>query len=154
MTEQAQAKSLSLADPHILRGAIVDSFRKLDPRVQLKNPVMFVVEVGALLTTIQLVRDTMAHTGSFGWGLQITVWLWFTVVFANFAEAMAEGRGKAQADTLRKARSETQARRLKNGGAATEMVSSSALRTGDVVMVVAGEFIPGDGEVIEGVASV
>src|ERR1700722_10746902 len=104
MTEQAQAKALSLADPKILGGAIVDSFRKLDPRVQLKNPVMFVVEVGALLTTIQLLRDSLAHVGHFGWGLQITLWLWFTVVFANFAEAMAEGRGKAQADTLRKAR--------------------------------------------------
>src|SRR5580700_9235210 len=110
MAEHAQAKAVSLADPKILKRAIVDSFKKLDPRVQLKNPVMFVVEVGALLTTIQLVRDAMSHSGNFVWGLQITLWLWFTVVFANFAEAMAEGRGKAQADTLRKARSETMAR--------------------------------------------
>jgi potassium-transporting ATPase ATP-binding subunit len=153
MTEQAQAKALSLAEPKILRGAVIDSFRKLDPRVQLRNPVMFVVEVGALLTTIQLVRDTLHHAGSFGWGLQITLWLWFTVVFANFAEAMAEGRGKAQADTLRKARSETVAHRLKSGGA-TENVASSALRSGDLVFVTTGEFIPGDGEVVEGVASV
>ncbi len=153
MTEHAQAKALSLGDPKILRRAIVDSFKKLDPRVQLKNPVMFVVEVGALLTTIQLVRDSLNHIGNFGWGLQITLWLWFTVVFANFAEAMAEGRGKAQADTLRKARSETMARRLKSNGS-TENVASSALRSDDVVLVVAGEFIPGDGEVVEGVASV
>jgi K+-transporting ATPase ATPase B chain len=153
MAEHAQAKALSLADPKILKRAIVDSFKKLDPRVQLKNPVMFVVEVGALLTTIQLVRDSLGHTGDFGWGLQITLWLWFTVVFANFAEAMAEGRGKAQADTLRKARSETMARRLKPNGS-TETVASSLLRSDDVVLVVAGEFIPGDGEVIEGVASV
>ncbi len=153
MTEHAQAKAISLADPKILSRAIVDSFRKLDPRVQLKNPVMFVVEVGALLTTIQLVRDSMHHAGNFGWGLQITLWLWFTVVFANFAEAMAEGRGKAQADTLRKARSETMARRLRPNGS-TDNVASSALRADDLVLVVAGEFIPGDGEVVEGVASV
>ena len=153
MTEHAQAKAISLADPKILQRAIFDSFKKLDPRVQLKNPVMFVVEVGALLTTIQLVRDALHHAGDFGWGLQITLWLWFTVVFANFAEAMAEGRGKAQADTLRKARSETMARRLKSNGS-TESVASSVLRAGDLVLVVAGEFIPGDGEVAEGVASV
>jgi K+-transporting ATPase ATPase B chain len=153
MTEQAQAKALSLAEPKILGGAIIDSFRKLDPRVQLRNPVMFVVEVGALLTTIQLLRDTLHHAGNFGWGLQITLWLWFTVVFANFAEAMAEGRGKAQADTLRKARSETVAHRIKSGCPA-EDVASSALRAGDLVAVAAGEFIPGDGEVVEGVASV
>ncbi len=100
MTEHLQHQPISLADSKILRRAIVDSFRKLDPRTMIKNPVMFVVEVGALLTTIQLARDSMHHVGSFGWGLQITLWLWFTVVFANFAEAMAEGRGKAQADTF------------------------------------------------------
>ena len=153
MTDNAQAKAKSLADAKILRGAIVDSFRKLDPRMIAKNPVMFVVEVGAFLTSVQLVRDTMRHSGHFGFGLQITLWLWFTVVFANFAEAMAEGRGKAQADTLRKARTETSARRLQRNGC-EETVASSALRTGDVVMVTAGEFVPGDGEVIEGVASV
>jgi potassium-transporting ATPase ATP-binding subunit len=153
MPEHVQAKALSLGDPKILRRATIDSFRKLDPRVQLKNPVMFVVEVGALLTSIQLVRDALHHTGHFGWGLQITLWLWFTVVFANFAEAMAEGRGKAQADTLRKARAETPARRLKRDGK-TETVSSSVLRAGDVVIVSATEFVPGDGEVIEGIASV
>src|SRR5579863_3587057 len=153
MDRSSQVKSKALTDTKILKTAIVDSFRKLHPRTMVKNPVMFVVEVGALLTTIQLVRDTLHHSGGFGWGLQITLWLWFTVVFANFAEAMAEGRGKAQADTLRKARTETMARRLKSNGN-TEEVSSSVLRAGDVVLVTAGEFIPSDGEVIEGVASV
>src|SRR5467141_1164416 len=153
MPEHAQHKAISLADSKILRRALLDSFRKLDPRTMIKNPVMFVVEVGALLTTIQLVRDHLHHVGSFGWGLQITVWLWFTVVFANFAEAMAEGRGKAQADTLRKARAETEARRLCGDGS-IETIASSKLRSGDTVVVAAGEFIPGDGEVIEGVASV
>src|SRR5580704_12871147 len=146
MPEYSQHEAISLADPKILRVAIVDSFRKLDPRTIVKNPVMFVVEIGALLTTIQLVWDHLHHAGNFGWGLQITLWLWFTVVFANFAEAMAEGRGKAQADTLRKARSETMARRLRPDGS-TENVASSMLRTDDLVYVVAGEFIPGDGEV-------
>ena len=153
MTEHLQHKPISLTDSKILRRALLDSFVKLDPRTMIKNPVMFVVEVGALLTTIQLVRDYMHHVGSFGWGLQITLWLWFTVVFANFAEAMAEGRGKAQADTLRKARAETEAHRLRADGT-IEAVASSKLRSGDVVVVAACEFIPGDGEVIEGVASV
>ena len=99
----------SLADSAILSRAIVDSFRKLDPRTMFKNPVMFVVEVGAVLTTIQLVANAVRHAAEFGFGLQITLWLWFTVLFANFAEAMAEGRGKAQAETLRKARAETAA---------------------------------------------
>src|SRR6266516_2999144 len=114
---------------------------------------MFVVEVGAVLTTVQLVWNAFHHVGQIGFGLQITLWLWFTVLFANFAEAMAEGRGKAQADTLRKARAETQAHRLRADGS-IEVVPSSKLRSGDVVVVSAGEFIPGDGEVIEGIASV
>ena len=146
-------KMRSLADKKILSRAILDSFRKLHPRVMIKNPVMFVVEVGAVLTLIQWARDWYHHSGQLGFGLQITLWLWFTVLFANFAEAMAEGRGKAQADTLRKARAETQARRLRSNGCA-ETVPSSKLRAGDIVCVSAGEFIPGDGEVIEGVASV
>jgi potassium-transporting ATPase ATP-binding subunit len=146
-------KVRSLADKKILWRAILDSFRKLHPRIMIKNPVMFVVEVGAALTLIQWARDWYHHTGQFGFGLQITLWLWFTVLFANFAEAMAEGRGKAQADTLRKARAETQARRLCADGS-EEIVPSSKLRAGDVVLVAACEFIPGDGEVIEGVASV
>jgi K+-transporting ATPase ATPase B chain len=121
--------------------------------MMIKNPVMFVVEVGAALTLVQWAWNWYHHVGQFGFGLQITLWLWFTVLFANFAEAMAEGRGKAQAETLRKARAETQARRLRPDGS-EEVLPSSKLRAGDLVLVSAGEFIPGDGEVIEGVASV
>src|SRR5215470_7692630 len=153
MDPVAQIRKKSLADAAILSRAVVDSFHKLDPRLMIKNPVMFVVEVGAVLTTIQLIWNASHRSGHFGFGLQITLWLWFTVLFANFAEAMAEGRGKAQADTLRKARAETQAHRLATDGS-TEIVPSSKLRAGDIVVVTAGDFIPGDGEVIEGVASV
>ena len=153
MTPAPQPKSSSLADRKILRNAIVDSFWKLNPRWMIKNPVMFVVEVGAVITLVVLALNTAQHKGSFFFGLQITLWLWFTVLFANFAEAMAEGRGKAQAETLRKARAETDARRLDCNGT-TEIIASSRLRSGDIVLVAAGEFIPGDGEVIEGVASV
>ena len=147
MTEQQ-----SLWNPGILRQAAIGSFIKLDPRAMLKNPVMFVVEVGSVLTTALLIQDAILHQ-PIGFNLQITLWLWFTVLFANFAEAMAEGRGKAQADTLRKAKGETMAYRYKADGT-TEAVSSSQLRTGDVIKVEAGQFIAGDGEVIEGVASV
>src|SRR3979411_412072 len=143
----------SLFDRKIVSIAARDAFRKLSPRHMLRNPVMFVVLVGSLLTTLSLFHDIATGRGSIGFTLQITLWLWFTVLFANFAEAMAEGRGKAQADTLRKARAETVARRLRADGSA-ESVASSKLRSGDVVLVSAGEFIPGDGEVIEGVASV
>ena len=153
MDSVAQVRRKSLADAAILSRAVADSFRKLDPRLMLRNPVMFVVEVGAVLTASQLLWNARHHAGQFGFELQITLWLWFTVVFANFAEAMAEGRGKAQADTLRKARAETQARRLRPDGS-TEAIPSSKLRSGDIVIVGAGEFIPGDGEVVEGVASV
>jgi potassium-transporting ATPase ATP-binding subunit len=153
MDPVAQIRKKSLADSAILSRAILDSFRKLNPRTMVKNPVMFVVEVGAVLTTIQLAWNAAHHAGQVGFGLQITLWLWFTVLFANFAEAMAEGRGKAQADTLRKSRAETQAHRLRSDGS-TEIVVSSKLRSGDIVVVTAGEFVPGDGEVIEGVASV
>ena len=153
ISEITQIRKKSLVDSAILSRAIVDSFRKLKPRMMAKNPVMFVVEVGAVVTTSQLIWNAAHHAGHFGFGLQITLWLWFTVLFANFAEAMAEGRGKAQADTLRKARAETEAHRLRSDGS-IETVISSKLRTGDVVVVAAGEFIPGDGEVIEGVASV
>ncbi len=149
----AQAKSAAMTDRKILKTAIVDSFWKLDPRVIWKNPVMFVVEVGAVITLVVLVANLFRHTGGYWFGLQITLWLWFTVLFANFAEAMAEGRGKAQAETLRKARAETDARKLREDGK-TEIVASSKLRAGDVVLVAACEFVPGDGEVIEGVASV
>src|SRR6202166_1943185 len=145
----AEKKSKSLWDAKIIRRALVDAVVKLDPRTMMKNPVMFVVEVGSVVTTALLFREKQ----SFAFNLQITLWLWFTVLFANFAEAMAEGRGKAQADTLRKAKSETQARRLISDGC-TETVPSSKLRTGDLVLVKACEFIPGDGEIIEGIASV
>ncbi len=143
----------SLWSPDILRQASVDALRKLDPRLMVKNPVMFVVEVGSVLTTALLIGDVVSHRSGLGFNLQITLWLWFTVLFANFAEAMAEGRGKAQADTLRKAKGETIARRYAASGQ-LEDVTSSLLRTGDVIYVEAGQFIAGDGEVVEGVASV
>lgn len=146
-------KAIPAGDKKIVIRAAADSFRKLHPRSMIKNPVMFVVEVGAALTTIQLIWNATHHGGLIRFGLQITVWLWFTALFANFAEAMAEGRGKAQADTLRKARAETEARRLTTNGG-VETVPGSRLCAGDVVVVCAGEFIPGDGEVIEGIASV
>ena len=136
----------------LVRAAIVESVRKLDPRAVAKNPVMFVVEVGAAITTIVLVQQIATRTGNIGFTLQITLWLWFTVLFANFAEAMAEARGKAQADTLRATKKETPARRLRDGR--EETVSSSELRKGDIVLVREGEIIPGDGEVVEGVAYV
>ncbi|HEY4839857.1 MAG TPA: potassium-transporting ATPase subunit KdpB [Candidatus Acidoferrales bacterium] len=153
METGAQVRKQSFMDGKMIFRAIVDSFRKLNPRAMVKNPVMFVVEVGAVLTSGQLVWNAAHHTGHFSFELQITLWLWFTVLFANFAEAMAEGRGKAQADTLRKARAETEAHLLRADGT-TESVPSSKLRSGDVVMVTVSQFVPGDGEVIEGVASV
>src|SRR5437868_13212026 len=153
MSASGQVKTKPLAEKTIVARAIAESFAKMNPRTMMKSPVMFVVEVGAVLTTLELVRDTLNRTGAFGFGVQITLWLWFTVLFANFAEAMAEGRGKAQAETLRKARAETQAHRFRTDKS-IEVVASSKLRSGDVVVVSAGEFIPGDGEVIEGVASV
>jgi len=129
--------------------AILDSFIKLNPRHMMGNPVMFVVEIGSVITTVLLIRGGTA----FLFNLQITLWLWFTVLFANFAEAMAEGRGKAQADALRKTRSETIANRLTKSGV-IEKVSSAKLRAGDIVLVSAGEHIPSDGTILEGVASV
>jgi K+-transporting ATPase ATPase B chain len=151
--ELSRERKRSLWTWGIVGGAVRDSFLKLNPRTLMKNPVMFVVEVGAVITTYDLVRDAIQHAGGFGFELQITLWLWFTVLFANFAEAMAEGRGKAQADTLRKARSETIARRILTDGSIEE-VAGSKLRANDRCRVIAGEFIPGDGEVVEGVASV
>jgi K+-transporting ATPase ATPase B chain len=152
-----KAQALSLFDRAIVTRAIGDSFRKLAPRHVAKNPVMFVVEIGSVLTTLIFVRDLL-HRASAGAPLwftgAVTVWLWFTVVFANFAEAVAEGRGKAQADTLRKMRKETTARKLKGIRGEEVVVPSSSLRKGDVVVVEAGELIPGDGEVVEGIASV
>src|ERR1022692_1132365 len=146
------SRSRPIFDPPIVKRAITDALVKLNPRHMMKNPVMFVVEVGAVLTTLLTVRDLAAGAGVAGFTFQISLWLWFTVLFANFAEAMAEGRGKAQADTLRKTKTETSARRLQ--GDRTEMVASALLRSGDIIMVEAGETIPGDGDVIEGIASV
>jgi potassium-transporting ATPase ATP-binding subunit len=141
-----------LFDPPIVKRAAGDSFLKLNPRLMMKNPVMFVVEVGAVMTTVLAVRDFATGAAIAGFTFQITLWLWFTVLFANFAEAMAEGRGKAQADTLRKTKTETTARRMRNGTA--EIVAATQLRAGDVVLVQLGETIPGDGDVVEGIASV
>ncbi len=151
-----KAKKISIWDPKIMRRALIDSLIKLNPRKMMRNPVMFVVEVGAALATVLLIRGIarpVAGVTNVLFELQISLWLWFTVIFANFAEAMAEGRGKAQADTLRRAKTETIAHRLLPGGE-TEDVPAPKLKKDDVVVVSAGEFIPGDGEVIEGVASV
>jgi potassium-transporting ATPase ATP-binding subunit len=149
-------KERALFDSDILRPAVWESFRKLAPQKVVKNPVMFVVEIGSVLTTLILLRDLIAPAAGaqpLWFTFNVSFWLWFTVIFANFAEAVAEGRGKAQAATLRKMRQETHARRLVNG-TSEEVVPASALRKGDVVVVEAGEIIPGDGEVIEGIASV
>jgi K+-transporting ATPase ATPase B chain len=140
-----------------MRRAIIDAFLKLDPRHQVKNPVMFVVEVGSILTTFLFLQALVGHgEAPAGFILAVSLWLWFTVVFANFAEAMAEGRGKAQADTLRRSRRDVPAKKLvrPHYGAEFTTVSAGALHQGDVVVVEAGEFIPSDGEVIEGIASV
>src|SRR5450759_89243 len=142
-----------LFDPEILRRAAKDSVLKLNPITLMKNPVIFVVEIGAALVLLFLIRDIATGAGGISFELQIDVWLWFTVLFATFAEAMAEARGKAQADTLRKTRSDTVANRLVDGGR-LEKISSSKLRVGDVVVCSAGEVIPGDGEVIDGIATV
>jgi K+-transporting ATPase ATPase B chain len=142
-----------LFDPPIVKRAIGDSFVKLHPRLMMKNPVMFVVEVGAAMTTLEIFKD-LFQGHPIGFTFQITLWLWFTVLFANFAEAMAEGRGKAQADTLRKTKTETMAKRFKNGGKKYESVPATVLRRGDVVLVERGDIVPGDGDVIEGIASV
>jgi len=152
MSIYTQAKRRSFFDAQIVRRASVDALVKLSPRMMMRNPVMFVVEIGSLLTTVLLIVNIAAHRGHLSFNLQITAWLWFTVLFANFAEAMAEGRGKAQADALRRAKSETTAYRIVRG--IVQEVPSSWLRAGDVVRVAAGQMIPGDGEVIEGVASV
>jgi K+-transporting ATPase ATPase B chain len=147
------ARSRPLFDPEIVHRAAKASFAKLNPATLVKNPVMFVVEVGAALTTIFLIRDILTGAAGIGFTLQISLWLWFTVLFANFAEAMAEARGKAQADSLRKTKTDAMAKRLVAGGK-NELVPSSALRSGDVVSCEAGDLIPGDGEVIDGIATV
>jgi len=146
----------SLLDAGILRRAAADAFRKLNPRHLVRNPVMFVVFLGSLFTTAILIRDIAGSEGDVGFTLQVTLWLWFTVLFANFAEAMAEGRGKAQADALRRSRQDTQARRLKDPAQRDrfELVPASQLHRDDHVVCLPGDVLPGDGEVVAGVASV
>ncbi|WP_296580848.1 potassium-transporting ATPase subunit KdpB [Xanthobacter sp.] len=150
----AKPRSSSILDPAILVPAIGASFKKLDPRAMVKNPVMFVVEVVALLTTVLFIRDLATGGSGLGFSFQIILWLWFTVLFANFAEAVAEGRGKAQADSLRRTRTETQAKLLTGTGDDWREVPGTSLKVGDVVLVEAGDVIPSDGEVVQGVASV
>jgi K+-transporting ATPase ATPase B chain len=153
MAEHVQ--KLSLFDPKIVRRAVWDSVIKLAPRTLMRNPVMFVVEVVAGVTTILFFRDLFSGAGPAGFVAHISAWLWFTVLFANFAEAMAEGRGKAQADTLRRTKTETMAKRLRRAdGRDYELVPGTSLRQGDLVMAEAGDIIPGDGDIIEGIASV
>jgi potassium-transporting ATPase ATP-binding subunit len=145
----------ALLDPKIVWPAIGSAFAKLDPRTLAKNPVIFVLEIVTALTTVILVRDLVAGSGSIGFEFQIVLWLWFTVLFANFAEAIAEGRGKAQADALRRQRTETQAKLLAAANSKDfKLVPSTSLKVGDMVLVEAGDLIPSDGEVIEGIASV
>ena len=143
----------SLFDRTLVWSAVKDALKKLNPRLMIRNPVMFVVEIGALLTTYYVIHDlAIRHTTYFSLNLQIAIWLWITVLFANFAEAIAEGRGKAQAESLRKARKETIAKKLVDGNVVE--VGASDLRNGDVVLIEAGELVPGDGTVVEGIASV
>jgi len=152
-----KAKTPGLFDPAIIRRAALDALRKLDPRKLAKNPVIFVTEVVSLVVTGFFIRDLVTHETSPLFSGQIAFWLWFTVLFANFAEAVAEGRGKAQADALRKSRSDTRAKRYvdpKNLHGATEAVNATDLRVDDVVFVEAGDMIPGDGDIVEGLASV
>src|SRR5258708_38870284 len=153
MTAQTQTKkkSKSIWDAKIATRAFWDSFAKLNPRTLMKNPVMFVVEIGAALLTVQLVRNAINHTHGFGFEFQITLWLWFTCLFANFAEAMAEGRGKAHADALRKMRTKTMVRKLVKGQEAS--THAAELKIGDLFVCEAGDTIPADGEIVEGIAT-
>ena len=151
----SQLKSASLLDARILVPATGGAFKKLNPKSLIKNPVMFVVAVVSAFTTILFVKDLVTGSGNLGFSFQVNLWLWFTVLFANFAEAVAEGRGKAQADSLRRARTETEAKLLSGEGRTNyKMVPGTSLKVGDIVLVEAGDIIPSDGEVIEGIASV
>jgi potassium-transporting ATPase ATP-binding subunit len=154
MKLQKKTAVSTMLDPKIVVPAIWSSFAKLDPRLMIKNPVMFVVEIVAALTTVIFVRDLITGGANLGFTFQIIVWLWFTVLFANFAEAVAEGRGKAQAESLKKTRTESQAKLLQGITRTYRLVPGTSLKVGDVVLVEAGDNIPSDGEVIEGVASV
>ncbi len=147
------AKARPLLYPSIVRRALKDSLLKLNPVTLAKNPVIFAVEIGAAVTSVLLIRDAIRGESGLGFPFQIAVWLWFTVLFANFAEAMAEARGKAQADSLRKTRTDSMARRVLSGGT-TELLPASKLRAGDLVECQAGEIVPGDGDVVEGIATV
>jgi potassium-transporting ATPase ATP-binding subunit len=150
-----RTQAATMTDPAIVFPAIGDAFRKLNPRHMVKSPVMFVVEVVATLTTVLFVRDLVTGGTGLGFSLQINIWLWFTVLFANFAEAVAEGRGKAQADSLRQTKTDTMAKLLDQASSTTwRNVEAAALKQGDIVLVEAGDIIPSDGDVIEGVASV
>ncbi|KKX31521.1 potassium-transporting ATPase subunit KdpB [Rhizobium sp. LC145] len=150
----SQSKSASIMDARILVPAIGGAFAKLNPKSLARNPVIFVVAVVSALSTILLIRDVVTGGADIGFSFQIVIWLWFTVLFANFAEAVAEGRGKAQAESLRKTRTETQAKLLNGNGRDFKLVPGTSLKVGDVVLVEAGDIIPSDGEVIEGIASV
>jgi K+-transporting ATPase ATPase B chain len=154
MKLQKRSSMSAMLDPKILNPAIRASFVKLDPRAMIKNPVMFVVEIVAALTTVIFLRDLATGGEHLGFTFQIILWLWFTVLFANFAEAVAEGRGKAQAEALRKTRTESQAKLLSGSDGTVRLVPGTSLKVGDVVLVEAGDNIPSDGEVIEGIASV
>jgi len=157
---QQSSKKRPLFDPAIVRRATRDAFVKLNPRHMVRNPVMFVVLLGSAYTTVVFFRDVAQGRAEWGFTLQLSLWLWFTVLFANFAEAMAEGRGKAQADTLRKSRTQTSAKRLEGEGAGRidrsryQEVPAEQPRRGDLVVCLPGDVIPGDGEVVDGVASV
>ena len=153
--ERKRMPVASMLDPTILVPAVPQAFRKLDPRLMVKNPVMFVVEVVTVLTTVLLVRDLLAGNAGTGFSFQIVLWLWFTLLFASFAEAVAEGRGKAQAASLRRTRTEAKAKLVASAGSRDwREVSALALKPGDLVLVEAGDLIPSDGEIMEGVASV
>src|ERR1700738_695163 len=141
----------AMLDPKIVIPAIGSSFAKLDPRLMVKNPVMFVVEVVAALTTVIFLRNVITGGTDLGFTFQIILWLWFTVLFANFAEAVAEGRGKAQAESLKKTRTESQTKLVTGSDKVYRLVSGTSFKVGDVVLVEAGDNIPSDGEVIEGV---
>src|ERR1700733_634450 len=149
-----RTSATTVLDPAILWPALGDAFWKLNPRVMIRNPVMFVVEVVATLTTILFIRDLATGAGGYGFSFQINLWLWFTVYFANFAEAVAEGRGKAQAAALRQTKTDAVAKLLDKGGTQPRSVPATALKQGDIVLVEAGDLVPSDGDVIEGVASV
>src|SRR5512138_560501 len=154
MKLQKKTTASAMLDPKIVVPAIRAAFAKLNPRLMIRNPVMFVVEIVAALTTVIFVRDVVTGGAGLGFTFQIILWLWFTVLFANFAEAVAEGRGKAQAESLRKTRTESQAKLLTGAGPDFKLVPGTSLKVGDIVLVEAGDTIPSDGEVIEGVASV